>query len=100
MTVHHLVIVGAPYRHQDGGLYRVQSIGKSTVDQSRHVVHQHLYPFESTTWIRPYAEWTRERFKLISEDEVTEEINTTDRILRREQITAAKATRRALTEHK
>lgn len=53
------------YRHQDGGLYWVRQIAKSTVDQSEHVVYDHVFPFEKATWIRPLDEWTTERFKLI-----------------------------------
>lgn len=100
MSVHHLPIIGAPYRHQDGGLYRVLSIGKSTVDQSRHVVYAHLYPFESGVWIRPFPEWTPERFVMISDAEVAIEIDSTDRATRQQEITAAKAKRRGLTEVK
>lgn len=87
--------LGAPYRHVDGGLYRVVAMGRSTVDLTDHVTYVHLYPFHPQTWIRPLSEWTSSRFVEITENDVITEIEGTDAKVRQQEITIAKAARRA-----
>lgn len=85
------------YLHQDGGLYYVIGIGKSSVDVSTHVIYEHMFPFEQTTWLRPLAEWTPARFKLLTEDEAVDFMdNLPDRAEYQEKVTKAKAVRRAI----
>lgn len=57
------------YQHRYGGIYMVQDIATSTVDQSQWVVYVHVYPFEYQTWVRPYDEWCDGRFRKLEEGE-------------------------------
>lgn len=61
---------GEHYRHQDGGLYRVEGLAKSSVDLSDQVVYRHLWPFEQALWTRPVLEWTAPRFLRVSAHDV------------------------------
>ena len=81
------------YKHQDGGLYFVLKIGKSTVDQSEHVVYVHVFPFEMEVWIRPLEEWTHKRFTILDHVETTKMLkqNREATIL---EISASKSLRR------
>lgn len=63
--------VNCYYQHRYGGLYIVKEIATSTVDKSRWVVYNHVYPFEYDTWIRPYDEWCDGRFRKIEREEYT-----------------------------
>jgi hypothetical protein len=60
------------YQHRYGGIYTVEvSKAKSVVDNTLWVVYNHVYPFETQAWIRPYNEWCEEgRFREISGDEL------------------------------
>jgi hypothetical protein len=82
------------YKHVDGGLYFVSMIGKSTVDQSEHVIYIHIYPFELAPWIRPLEEWTTERFQLIDHVEASIMLKQ-DREAMKVAISQNKASRRA-----
>lgn len=64
--------VNCYYQHRYGGLYRVQDIATSTVDNTAWVVYMHVYPFEFKTFIRPYDEWVDGRFKKISNIEYSQ----------------------------
>jgi hypothetical protein len=64
--------VNCYYQHRYGGLYIVKDIAKSSVDQSKWVVYNHVYPFEYETWIRPYAEWCDGRFRKVEHEEYAE----------------------------
>lgn len=57
------------YQHRYGGLYIVNGIALSTIDKSKWVVYNHVYPFEAETWIRPYDEWCDGRFRKIEHEE-------------------------------
>jgi hypothetical protein len=57
------------YQHRYGGLYIVKDIATSTVDKSKWVVYNHVYPFDYQTWIRPYDEWCDGRFRQLDNDE-------------------------------
>lgn len=61
--------VNVYYQHRYGGLYVVSSIATNSVDKSKWVVYNHVYPFEYTTWIRPYDEWCDGRFREITNEE-------------------------------
>jgi hypothetical protein len=87
-------IRGQYYRHVDGGVYFVLITGKSTEDQSQHVVYTHIYPFDMETWIRPLEQWTPARFTLIDHVEVGR-LLALDRQQLKDQITEHKARRRA-----
>jgi len=50
----------------------VKDIATSTVDKSKWVVYNHVYPFEYQTWIRPYGEWCDGRFREITANEYNE----------------------------
>lgn len=85
------------YLHQDGGLYLVKSVGISTVDQSVHVVYEHVFPFKLQTRIRPFDEWTPTRFKLLSSTEVVDFLEAfRDRTQYQEIVTARRIARKAL----
>ena len=64
--------VNVYYQHRYGGLYIVSDVATSTVDKSRWVVYEHVYPFEYQTWIRPYDEWCDGRFRQITMAEYNE----------------------------
>lgn len=82
------------YQHKDGGLYRVNEIGMSTVDQSKHVIYTHVYPFERHTWIRPLAEWTDDRFRLLTQPQA-EVIMQIPAVILEKRIRESKAARTA-----
>jgi len=60
------------YQHRYGGLYIVNGIATSTVDKSKWVVYNHVYPFEYQTWIRPHDEWCDGRFRKLEPGEYDE----------------------------
>jgi len=61
--------IGNYYQHRYGGLYLVKDVSTSTVDKTRWVVYEHIYPFERDTWHCPYEEFSDGRFRLITEEE-------------------------------
>lgn len=63
---------GAFYKHKDGGLYKTTGVGKSTADGQLYVVYQHIFPFAHSIYLRPIAEWTRDRFELLDFMQATE----------------------------
>jgi hypothetical protein len=77
-------------QHRYGGIYRVLSTGKSTIDASEVVIYTHVWPFEFGTWVRPMSEWTEDRFKPLTENEVIV-LRQADREKACAAITAAKA---------
>ena len=50
----------------------MRDIATSSVDKSKWVVYNHVYPFEYETWIRPYDEWCDGRFRKIEHEEYAE----------------------------
>lgn len=86
---------GAMYIHVDGGIYMALNLGKSSVDQSEHVVYEHLFPFKHEVWIRPLLEWTPERFKPVSDDDGLTIIMSSDRAVMQAEIAERKKERRA-----
>jgi hypothetical protein len=60
------------YQHRYGGLYKVQDIALSTVDNSKWVVYAHTFPFQYEVWTRPYDEWCDGRFREITNQEYSE----------------------------
>lgn len=85
--------ISAFYRHVDGGLYFVRAIGISTVDQTHHVVYDHIYPFSAQQWIRPLREWTDVRFQLLTQTQAAD-ILSLDRDTLQQEISSNKAARR------
>lgn len=85
--------VNVYYRHRYGGLYIVQGIATSSVDKSKWVVYNHVYPFEYGTWIRPYDEWCDGRFRKIEHEEYSE-LLMKDRLAFQIEIGKAKAEKR------
>jgi 8-oxo-dGTP diphosphatase len=80
--------------HVDGGLYRLLGVGKAAQDGQPEALYEHLHPFERGVWTRPMSEFS-ERFSPISETRAAELLGR-DPARAREEITAAKARRRAL----
>ncbi len=78
------------YQHRYGGIYCVSDIATSTVDQSKWVVYNHVYPFEYATWVRPYNEWCDGRFSILAEGEYNEILNLKSREDFQIEITAAR----------
>lgn len=64
--------VNCYYQHRYGGLYIVTDVATSSVDKSKWVVYNHVYPFEYETWIRPYDEWCDGRFRQLEPSEYSE----------------------------
>ena len=83
--------VNCYYQHRYGGLYIVSDIAKSSVDGSKWVVYNHVYPFQYETIIRPYDEWCDGRFRQLNPGEYEEIINLKDRAKFQDEIRAAKA---------
>jgi len=80
-------------QHKDGGLYSILAVGKSTVDQSEHIIYVHLYPFERQVWIRPIEEFTEERFTVLTQEQGVAVLNR-DREQFQAEITANKKARK------
>lgn len=87
MTPH----VNCYYQHRYGGLYMVQDIALSTVDQSKWVVYVHCYPFQYQTWIRPYDEWCDGRFRLLELNEYDLIVSSNDRAKFQDTIRATRS---------
>jgi hypothetical protein len=77
------------YQHRYGGLYVVHGISTSTVDKSKVVVYNHVYPFEYQMWHRPYDEWIDGRFRKLSTEEKYELLSR-DRETFQKEITEAR----------
>lgn len=84
------------FRHQDGGIYQRIGEGQSTIDASSHVAYMHVWPFEQKLWFRPIDEWTPERFKEITFQEVNLAMQTGTRLDAQKAVTAAKELRKGL----
>lgn len=50
----------------------MSDVATSTVDKTRWVVYEHVYPFDYQCWIRPYNEWCDGRFREITKVEFDE----------------------------
>ncbi len=81
------------YRHIDGGLYRLLHNARHADDASEVIVYEHLWPFEPGIWVRRADEF-RQRFHAIDAG-AYQAIVCADRISYQQQVTAAKAARRA-----
>ena len=84
--------IGNYYQHRYGGLYLVKDVSTSTVDKTRWVVYEHIYPFDHDTWHRPYEEFSDGRFRSITEQECLEIIEDNPREAFKLQIGNNKAT--------
>jgi hypothetical protein len=84
------------FRHQDGGIYQRIGEGHSTVDCSEHVAYMHVWPFDQKLWFRPVEEWTPERFKEITTQEVLRVMQTGTRFDAQNAVTKAKELRKGL----
>lgn len=62
-----LVESGRIYQHKYGGIYQVEDV--EVVDDELMVIYSHLWPFDRRTYKRPYAEWTADRFTLLTHEE-------------------------------
>jgi hypothetical protein len=87
MTPH----VNCYYQHHYGGLYIVSDVAKSSVDGSKWVVYNHVYPFQYETIIRPYDEWCDGRFRQLEPGEYDIFIRDKDRMKFQDEIKEAKA---------
>lgn len=86
--------VNAHYLHVDGGVYKVLSIGVSTVDQTQQVTYQHLYPFKQQVWVRPLDEWVDTRFTELTQSEYEELLRNTTALEYQQQVTNNKMNRK------
>lgn len=84
------------FQHQDGGIYYFLSVGRSTEDSTKElVVYLHVWPFESSVWLRPVEEWTPTRFTPISA-EVATYVSSGNRAEAQATITHKRTTRQGL----
>lgn len=81
------------FQHTDGGFYKLKEISTSTVDQSKWVIYEHVWPFETKTWNRPLLEWSS-RFTLVDVHEVIYAM-LKDRVLAQAEIIHKRKARKA-----
>lgn len=82
-------IIHEHYQHRYGGVYQVVCVATHTGSKERLVIYDHVYPFEDHSWARPIEEWTEERFRLLTGEEVITLLNR-DRETFQLEISAAK----------
>lgn len=80
------------YQHRYGGVYFLTEdyLSESTVDNSKHVVYLHFFPYEKKIWHRPVSEFIDGRFRELTYNEL-ESIVSNDREEFKAQIAANKA---------
>jgi len=83
---------GELYQHVDGGIYRFVIMTKDVEDQSPRAVYEHLWPFETAVWDRPFDEWRKKFRKILPE--VLVEATKEDREKAQKKVTEAKSRRR------
>jgi hypothetical protein len=71
--------LGSYCQHRYGGLYVIRGVSSSTIDKSKWVVYEHVYPFDRDMWHRPYEEFTDGRFRIITEEEFLDIAESNDR---------------------
>jgi len=82
------------YRHLDGGYYRLVTHANSAdIDGQEVVVYQHLWPFDSSWWVRERQDF-ESRFSTVTPEEITAAMQG-DRLAAQQAVDAAKAARRA-----
>lgn len=88
-------VIGAPYLHQDGGIYRVISVHVlNTTTGTPGVLYEHEWPFKTAMWFRPGEEWTHTRFKQL-DNAVAFEMKSGDREAAQAEVTKRKKARKA-----
>jgi hypothetical protein len=65
------------YQHRYGGVYKLGEnfLSLSTIDLSRCVIYEHIFPFNQTYWHRPYDEFVDGRFTKLTDLEANAIIN-------------------------
>lgn len=64
------------YIHRDGGCYKTIMLVRSATTGNDAVLYVHLWPFENGPWVRELVEWTTDRFREVSHDEMLEHMAT------------------------
>ena len=61
------------YQHRYGGIYYLGEdfLSESTVDNTIHVVYNHMFPFEEKIWHRPFDEFADGRFRELTSAEAS-----------------------------
>lgn len=85
---------GTMVRHKDGGIYQVIAYARHSDDGAPLCIYTHRWPFTpGEIWARPAQEW-KERFTVI-DDLVYDAASAGDRAAAQQQVTNAKAARKA-----
>ena len=78
------------YQHYHGGIYQLLGEVKNANDGEWMALYIHIYPFESSGYVRPLKEFSKEKYKLLSNEEFEKILNTPKEVLIQEILESKK----------
>ncbi len=69
------------YQHYHGGVYQLLGEVKDANSGDLLALYMHIYPFEPKAYVRPLKEFSQKKYKLLSNDELGNILNTPKEVL-------------------